>query len=124
VSRCLRTAVALSVALASAPAALGQLLAEGPNTIGYPTVADALEALRLNRGIVYTIENGWLVATDEAACTIWSFAPAYPAVVKRQVIPRGKASVIEMNVLCEASRPACDALIRTFAEMNGLTLGR
>ena len=89
-------------------------------------MAETLEALRSNPGVVFTTENGWLIATDEAAYTIWSFAPqsysAYPAVVKRQVIADGNGSIMEMNVHCEATKQACDALVRTFAEMNGLPL--
>ena len=74
------------------------------------------------------MENGWLIATDEAAYTIWSFAPqgypAYPAVVKRQVVPKGTGSVITMSVHCEASKSDCDDLVRTFSQMNGLPLPR
>lgn len=93
------------------------------STIGYDTVAAALTDLRSRRSVVFTTENGWLIATDDAAYTFWSFAPqsypAYPAVVKRQVIPRGTGSRVEMNVLCEASKAACDELVRTFERMNG-----
>lgn len=96
------------------------------SSVGYDTVAAALAALRSRPNVVFTTENGWLIATDEAAYTIWSFAPqsypVYPAVVKRQIIPEGAGSVIQMSVLCEASKPACDNLVRTFAEMNGLPL--
>jgi hypothetical protein len=95
-------------------------------TIDYPTVAAALADLRTRPGVVFTMENGWLIATDEAARTIWSFAPqdypAYPAVVKRWVIPRGTGSTVHMSTHCEASKAACDDLIRTFARMNGFQL--
>lgn len=96
------------------------------SAVGYETVAKTLEALRSKSGVVFTMENGWLIATDEAAYTIWSFAPqgypAYPAVVKRQVVPQGSGSAIQMNVHCEASKEACDDLVRTFSKMNGLPL--
>jgi hypothetical protein len=102
-------------------------LPEAPgSSIGYPTVAAALEALRARPGVVFTIENGWTIATDEAAYTIWSFArqgyPAYPAVVKRQVVRRGTTIGTEMNVLCEATKAACDDLVRTFAQLTGFDL--
>ena len=129
-----RTVVVLSLAFAqpsnaarqSATQPLGQ--ASHP-TIGYASVAEALKALHLKAGVVFSMENGWLIATDEAAYTIWSFAPegypAYPAVVKRQAIPNGNnASVIEMTVDCSASKDACDALVRTFADMNGLPINQ
>jgi hypothetical protein len=44
--------------------------------------------------------------------------------VKRQVISRAVGSKIEMSVLCEASKRACDDLVRTFAAMNGLHLSQ
>ena len=105
-----------------------QPLPESPkSTIGYENVNEAMKALRSRSGVLFTTENGWLIATDKAALTIWSFAPegypAYPAVVKRQAIPRGEnASNIQMTVQCGASKEACDALVKTFAEMNGFSL--
>jgi hypothetical protein len=94
--------------------------------IEYPSVAAALQGLHTRSGVVFSTENGWTIATDEAHYTIWSFAPpsypAYPAVVVRQVIPEGSGSTIEMNVQCEASKAACDDLVRTFSQMNGFDL--
>ena len=96
-----------------------------PN-LGYKTVSAALTGVRSQPGIIFTTENGWLIATDEATYTIWSFAPqgypAYPSVVKRQAIPKRTGSLIEMSVICEASKSDCDDLVRTFAQMNGLPL--
>jgi hypothetical protein len=101
-------------------------LPETSGSVGYDTVAEALADLRSNSNVVFTTENGWLIGTNEPAYTIWSFAPknypAYPAVVKRQVVPKGTGSEITMTVLCEASKVACDELVRTFAEMNSLPL--
>ncbi len=101
-------------------------LEEGKSSIEYHSVADARAALRVKPGVVFTSENGWLIATDEKAYTIWSFAPqgypAYPAVVKRWVIPKQIGSEIRMDALCEASKPACDDLVRTFAKMNNFPI--
>ncbi|QNE05831.1 hypothetical protein [Croceicoccus marinus] len=95
-------------------------------TIEYDSVASAAQALAAKDGIEWREENGWAIAVDEAEFAIWSFSPpgypAYPAVVKRHVRERGQGSTIEMNVLCEASKEDCDALVRTFADMNGLPL--
>ena len=95
-------------------------------TIEYDSVASAARALAAKDGIEWREENGWAIAVDEPALAIWSFYPpdypAYPAVVKRHVVARGQGSTIEMNVLCEASKEDCDALVRTFADMNGLPL--
>lgn len=103
-------------------------LPESESASEYDGVAQALKALRVKGGIQISMENGWLIATDERAYTIWSFAPegypAYPAVVKRQAIPRAGGSTVQMSVLCEASKEACDDLVRTFARMNGLPLPR
>lgn len=94
--------------------------------IEYPSVEAALRALRARPGIVFTTERGWLIATDEADFTIWSFAPAgypaYPAMVKRHVVPDGSGSSVVMSVHCEASKTDCDDLVRTFALMNGFDL--
>ena len=125
-----RSAITFLLILMEGSSAAGQSarkpLPEAPRSIEYETVAEALKALRSKGGVDFTTENGWLIAIDEPAYTIWSFAPkgypAYPAVVKRQVIPQGRGSTIRMNVHCEASKEACDDLVRTFSEMNGFPI--
>jgi hypothetical protein len=92
--------------------------------VGYPTVAAALAGLRSRQDVQFSEQNGWTIATDEKALTIWSFAPsgypAYPAVVKRQVVDRqGGGSDIRIDVLCEAKKAPCDDLVRTFTQMTG-----
>lgn len=95
-------------------------------TIEYESVAAARQALERKAGVVFTTESGWDIATDEAALTIWSFSPsdypAHPAVVKRQVVEDGGQVSITMSVHCEASKSACDELVRTFSRMNGFEL--
>lgn len=91
--------------------------------IGYKSVADALNALKAQPDVTIRTDNNWTIFIDERNFTIWSFAPtshpAYPSVIKRQVTPRlGGGSEITMNVLCEASKPACDQLVRDFAALN------
>jgi hypothetical protein len=92
------------------------------DTIGYPTVADALAAVRAKPGVEISTFNKWTVIADRPSYTVWSFAPpdypAYPAVVKRSAVPNGAGSNIHMGVLCEASKEACDELVRTFVRMN------
>lgn len=96
------------------------------SAIEYESVAAARQALQRKAGVVFTVVNDWEIATDEAALTIWSFSPrdyaAYPAVVKRQVVEDGGQVSINMSVHCEASKSACDDLVRTFARMNGFEL--
>lgn len=91
-------------------------------SIGYPTVAAALNDLRSKRGVVITTQNGWIIANDSAATTIWSFAPtdnsAYPSAVKRQIEELDGSVYVKMNVQCEASKSACDDLVRSFQALN------
>ena len=133
VSQIRKVAAAVTVSLMAltdpaqaAPSIRSPLSEVTASKVGYETVAAALADLRARPGVAFTTENGWLIATQNAAYAIWSFAPkgypAYPAVVKRQVVPRGKGSSIQMAVLCEASKMACDELVRTFARINELPL--
>jgi hypothetical protein len=91
--------------------------------IGYPSVAAALADLRSRKGMKFRTERGWTIAEDAATMTIWSFAPqghpAYPAAVKRWIENAPGGAVLNMNVSCEASKSACDDLVREFQRMNG-----
>jgi hypothetical protein len=98
-------------------------LPEAPqSTIGYRSVAEALEALRSNANIETRVENGWTIAVDKTSNAIWSFAPdtdaAYPAVAKRTVVQRDGSVSLDMKVLCQASKEACDAFVRQFQALN------
>jgi len=98
-------------------------LPEQPDsTIGYPTVAAALDDLRNRPGVAISVQNGWTVASDPGTSSIWSFPPqghaAYPAAVKRQVVKEGNAVTIQMKILCQASKAACDDLVRAFQQLN------
>jgi hypothetical protein len=90
--------------------------------IGYPTVAAALAALRKRDVVKFSVQQGWTIAEEQAAMSLWSFAPpgnpAYPSAVKRQVVREGDASVLRMSVLCEAEKAPCDALVRSFQALN------
>lgn len=92
------------------------------DTIGYASPSAAMAALKAKEGVEFSIVNGWAVATDNAARTVWSFAPegypAYPSVVKRQVIEKDGGSELSMKVLCLADKKPCDDLVRTFLKMN------
>lgn len=115
-------AVALCMALASAGWA--DPVAEAPkSTIGYPTAEAALAALKAKPGVTFAEQDGWTIATDDADNAVWSFPPqqdpAYPAVVRRQMTAGPKGSVsVQMDVLCSASKTACDDLVRAFERMN------
>jgi len=92
------------------------------STIGYASVAEALVALQANRKIQVAVQNGWTIATDQENKTLWSFSPksdpSYPSAVKRIVEERNDTVFVHMDVLCEASKPACDNLVRQFQQLN------
>jgi hypothetical protein len=112
------------VALGSPPPPLPE---SGKNTTGYASVAAALAGLHAKPGITFSTQNGWMIAADTAALTVWSFAPighpAYPAVVKRQAVQDAGGTSLQMEVLCEASKAACDELVRTFQQLSERAVG-
>jgi hypothetical protein len=101
-------------------------LREAQSSVGYASVAEAQRSLRSKSGVEFEVQRGWLVATDKPTLTIWSLSPkgypAYPAVVKRQVVQVGPNVNVNMSILCEAGKQDCDDLVRTFASMNGFQL--
>jgi len=111
----------------SAPAADGTPLTPLPEqrdaSIGYATVAAALADLRTRSNVTFRTEHGYTIATDEASHTIWVFTsegqPAYPAAIKRQFVTNIEGGVsVELSVHCEASKAACDDLVRTFEALD------
>lgn len=95
---------------------------ELPSTIGYPSVADALSALRAREDVHIAVEGGWTIITEPGGLTIWSFSPpdqpAYPAVAKRVLYQEAGAWFIKMDVRCEAEKAACDELQHDFEALN------
>jgi len=116
--------IAAAASLAVGSAASAQQASPGPagRKIEYPSVAVALEALRGQSGVDFSLVGGWTIANDRANHTLWSFAPAdhpaYPAVVRRTVVPRDGQIFIEMGVLCQAQKAACDRLTAEFQAEN------
>lgn len=109
--------------------ALAQDLPPGPlpepasYAIRYKSVAEALASLKSRKDVSISTVNDWVVVVDTKNMTVWSFAPtsypAYPSVVKRAARqrPDGGSEVV-MSVLCEATKEACDQLVREFDTMN------
>lgn len=115
-------ALVVPITIACAHERVGKPLPEvSGKVMEYPSVTAALQALHARPDVLFSTESGWTIATDEAHYTIWSFAPrgypAYPAVAKRYVVPQKSGSIVKMNVYCEASKDACDDLVRTFSRM-------
>jgi len=92
------------------------------SSIGYPSVQEALVALRADTSISESEQGGWLIFADAAHHTLWSFTPsahpAHPSAVRREAIERDGAVYMQMSVLCQADKAACDQLVRDFQRLN------
>ena len=92
------------------------------SNIEYRSVAEALAGLRAKPGTEMSVQGNWTIAYESATHVIWSFAPeghpAHPAVVKRAVVEREGKTMIDMDVICQATKSACDGLVREFIQMN------
>lgn len=88
----------------------------------YATAKAAFEAVRAKSGVKVSTLSGWTVIEDGSTLSVWSFTPpnhpAAPAAIHRQVVQEGGNLFVKMNVLCEAPRPACDALVTEFEKLN------
>jgi len=114
--------VLAAVALTAAAAAAQPADKSKTSGIGHPSVAAALEAMRTKSGVRVSTQSGWTVIDDKATMSVWSFTPAghpaHPTAVHRMVVKEGDNIAIQMQVLCEATKPACDKLVAEFQEMN------
>ena len=93
-----------------------------PKEPGGNPVDEALAALRARTDVTFSTEKGWTIVTEANGLTIWSFAPAdhpaHPAYVKRWVFQKDGAWYQDMNVMCGASKAACDKLVADFQKLN------
>jgi hypothetical protein len=102
-------------------------LAQDQPSIGYPSVAAALESLAGDPAVQLREEAGWTVADAEEGDNIvlWTFTSsiheAHPAAVKRTVYREEDAVRLEMTILCEAEQEACDSLVTEFQKLNDST---
>ena len=106
--------------------AAGATTGHAQSTIGYASVAAARQAVAATPGATISQQGGWLIVEDKAARSLWSFVPndheAYPAAVKRTVAQRDGRAFIDMSILCEAPKPACDRLAESFRALNEQTI--
>jgi hypothetical protein len=90
--------------------------------VGYPTVAAALEALRARSDVRISSQGGWTIVDVPAEKSLWSFTPpthpAHPAVVKRSIVERNQAVGVDMGMLCQAEKLACDKLLAEFQQLT------
>jgi ribonuclease HI len=116
-----RLAIALFVC-SSANAQVAPVPETTNSGIEYKSVAEALEALHAKSNVEISVQRDWTIVDDPGSYTLWSFAPkghaAYPAVVKREVVQKDGIVSIKTGVICEATKAACDALVREFMKMN------
>ena len=117
----MRLPVALVLVIAFADVAAAQGAAgEAPE---YPTATAALEALRGKSGVKISMQSGWTVIEDKSTLSLWSFTPpghsAYLSAIHRKVVQEGNNIFLKMNVLCQAPKPTCDALVAEFEKLNG-----
>jgi hypothetical protein len=95
----------------------------GAEKLEYSTVAQALAALRAKPGVSISAQSGWTVIEDRSTLTLWSFTPAghraHPAAIRRTITQEGGSFFVNMNVLCEAPKPDCDAVVADFEKLNG-----
>ena len=117
--------------LAAAPliGAFVAILLDGPlgaqergSSIGYPSVDAARKELLAKPGVRAVEQQGWLIIDDQKEMSLWSFTPqsheAHPAAVKRTILKKDGAMFVRMNVLCGASKEACDRLVAEFNALN------
>lgn len=90
--------------------------------IGYPSVEAALADLKSRSDVAISDQGGWTIVTETRARVLWSFPggdhPAYPSVVRREIKLGPGGVYVEMAVQCEASKAACDDLVRSFQALN------
>lgn len=92
--------------------------------IGYPSVADALLALKNNPGSKISAENDWVIIElfNGKNVELWHFTPkahpATPAAIKRQIVKRDGQIHVDMRVKCEGKKEACDELIAQYEKIS------
>lgn len=98
--------------------------AEPAGSIGYESVAEALQAVRADPSAQVHNQQGWILATQETAgqMVFWAFTPpahpAHPAAVKRMPIKKSDGWHIQMAMLCGSTKQHCDQLFEEFKALN------
>lgn len=94
------------------------------DSIGYPSVQAAFEALQQDSTAKFRKQGDWVIVNskEDKNFVIWSFTPpsypAYPAVVKRVLFEKDGAIQMQMSALCQADKDPCDRLIEEFKILN------
>jgi hypothetical protein len=104
--------------------ATGQIssLPEAKSNIEYKTVSDALAGLRAKAGTEFSVQSNWTIVVEPSLRVIWSFAPeghpTYPSVIKRSFVEREGRTFVDMGVMCNGTKSACDVLVHDFFKLN------
>jgi hypothetical protein len=73
---------------------------------------EALKDLRAKPGVTFRKQDGWIVAEEASAFTVWLITPpghpAYPSMVKRTLVNGPDGAYFDTAVRCLASQDACD----------------
>ncbi|MGJ5208075.1 hypothetical protein [Bradyrhizobium sp. HKCCYLR20261] len=90
--------------------------------LGYPDVAAAMAGLGAKPGVTRSTRSGWTIFEDLESGAVWSFSPeghtAYPTAIRRRIVQEGDDIFIEMDIRCEAVKPACDSVAAEFERVN------
>lgn len=84
--------------------------------LGFPSVQAAYTAVSSRPDVSVSEEDGWirLDSSTEAGLISWSFLPrghpAWPAVVRRDVLARAGIPTLVTRFVCEGHRAACEVL--------------
>jgi hypothetical protein len=117
----LRTIGIATGSLVFASTAVG---ADGSDTIGYPSVEAALDALRADPTAQFETQQGWTVVASRAGGdpVQWFFTPAghpaHPAVVKRTAVETSDLGFIDLAALCYGPESECYRLIDDFRQRS------
>jgi hypothetical protein len=89
-----------------------------------PNSLQVLESLKSNPAAVFRIQNGWTIVNvdNEQEKSIYSFTPeshpAYPSIVKREIVEKDGSIHINMTAKCGATKDICDKLVQQFIALN------
>ena len=80
--------------------------------IPYASLEEATSSLRTKKGVTFKSQEGWTVAEDLEAFTVWLLTPtghpAYPSIVRRTLINGPDGAYMDTNIRCVASKETCD----------------
>jgi len=88
----------------------------------YKSATATLADMRAKTGVKTYEKSGWTIIEDRSTMSVWSFTPsnhpAHPAAIQRSVVKDGDNIFVQMKVLCESSKSACDAMVVEFQHLD------